>query len=66
MSTLDQFVHIATLGIYEADYLMSIEEKVQAQSLTEEELTAKYKFIQIVSENVLDELGNSPEYQDIL
>lgn len=65
MSTIDQFVHIATLSIYEADYLMSIEEKKQAQALVEEELLTKFKFVSKLEEKVLEQLSNSPEYQDI-
>jgi hypothetical protein len=65
MSTVDQFVHINTLSIYEANYLMSVDEKRDIQHLTEQELLEKFKFVRKVSENVLEDLSSSPEYKDI-
>jgi hypothetical protein len=65
MSTVDQFVHINTLSIYEANYLMSVDEKKDIQHLTEQELLEKFKFVRKVSENVLEDLSSSPEYKDI-
>lgn len=65
MSTVDQFVHINTLSIYEANYLMSVDEKRDIQHLTEQELLEKFKFVRKVSENVLEDISSSPEYKDI-
>jgi hypothetical protein len=65
MIIIDQFVHISTLSIYEANYLMSVEEKRDIQHLSEQELLERFKLVGKVSENVLEQLSNSPEYQDI-
>jgi hypothetical protein len=63
--TIDQFIHVKTWSIYQADYLMSVEEKSEAQEMSPEQLCVKYKHIGSPDPEItIEQLQSSPEYRE--